>query len=105
MGITRPVMARFPYAWAFFIPFMLVATFTKLNLFIAIIVNIMQSPTEQKQHETVGAIELTRSHIEVGLHAEVRSPRDEIREPRTLLAVMVADRAPAPQPTETRNIP
>jgi len=43
MGISRPVMEAFPYAWAFFIPFILIATFTMLNLFIAIIVNAMQS--------------------------------------------------------------
>lgn len=39
MGIARPVMENFPYAWAFFVSFILVATFTMLNLFIAIIVN------------------------------------------------------------------
>jgi voltage-gated sodium channel len=43
MGISRPVMEEFPYAWMFFVPFILVATFTFLNLFIAIIVNAMQS--------------------------------------------------------------
>jgi len=43
MGISRPVMEEFPYAWIFFIPFILIATFTMLNLFIAIIVNAMQS--------------------------------------------------------------
>lgn len=42
MGIARPVMAQFPYAWLFFVVFILVATFTMLNLFIAIIVNAMQ---------------------------------------------------------------
>jgi len=41
MGIARPVMEHFPYAWAFFIPFILIAAFTMLNLFIAIIVNAM----------------------------------------------------------------
>ncbi|MBF0220379.1 MAG: ion transporter, partial [Gammaproteobacteria bacterium] len=43
MGIVRPVMETFPYAWVFFIPFILVATFTMLNLFVAIIVSAMQS--------------------------------------------------------------
>ena len=43
MGISRPVMEVFPLAWMFFIPFILIATFTFLNLFIAIIVNAMQS--------------------------------------------------------------
>lgn len=32
MGIVRPLMERYPYAWLFFIPFILIATFTILNL-------------------------------------------------------------------------
>lgn len=48
MGISRPVMEQFPYAWAFFVPFILIATFTMLNLFIAIIVNTMQTFTDQE---------------------------------------------------------
>jgi voltage-gated sodium channel len=43
MGIARPVMEEFPYAWAFFVPFILIATFTMLNLFIAVIVNAVQT--------------------------------------------------------------
>lgn len=46
MGIVRPVMERFPYAWAFFIPFIICTTFTVLNLFIGIIVSAMQSEHE-----------------------------------------------------------
>jgi voltage-gated sodium channel len=88
MGISRPIMETFPYAWAFFIPFILVATFTMLNLFIAIIVNAMQSYTEQEQHDKVKAIEQTRNAMEADLHAEVRALRDEIRELKTLLVAM-----------------
>ena len=43
MGIVRPVMEEHPGAWAFFVPFIVVTTFTVLNLFIALIVNSMQS--------------------------------------------------------------
>ncbi len=43
MGIVRPVLEVFPYAWLFFVPFILIATFTMLNLFIAVIVNAMQA--------------------------------------------------------------
>ncbi len=85
MGIARPVMENFPYAWAFFVPFILIATFTMLNLFIAIIVNAMQSYTENEQKETVAAVEQAREHIEADVHAEVRAMRDEIRELKTLL--------------------
>ena len=43
MGIVRPVMEQYPAAWAFFVPFIIVTSFTVLNLFIALIVNSMQS--------------------------------------------------------------
>jgi voltage-gated sodium channel len=42
MGIVRPVMQSHPWAWAFFVPFIMLATFTILNLFIGIIVSTMQ---------------------------------------------------------------
>lgn len=41
MGIVRPVMEEYPWAWAFFVPFIVIATFTILNLFIGIIVSTM----------------------------------------------------------------
>lgn len=46
MGIVRPVMEVYPYAWAFFLPFILSTTFTVLNLFIGIIVSAMQAEHE-----------------------------------------------------------
>ena len=85
MGISRPVMESFPYAWAFFILFILVATCTRLNLFIAIIVHAMQTFTEQEQHETVAAVEHAHQHIEADLHAEVHYMRDEIRELKNVI--------------------
>ena len=42
MGIVRPVMEVHPLAWLFFVPFIILATFTILNLFIGIIVSTMQ---------------------------------------------------------------
>ena len=41
MGIVRPVMEVFPLSWAFFLPFILITSFTVLNLFIGIIVDAM----------------------------------------------------------------
>ncbi len=41
MEIARPVMEQFSGAWIFFSVYILVASFTMLNLFIAIIVNAM----------------------------------------------------------------
>ena len=57
MGIVRPVMSQHPWAWAFFIPFIIIATFTILNLFIGIIVSTMQElsqlPDPASQHRDV----------------------------------------------------
>ncbi|MDP3404343.1 MAG: ion transporter [Brevundimonas sp.] len=48
MGIVRPVMEVYPYAWLFFVPFILCTTFTMLNLFIGIVVNAMQGEHEEE---------------------------------------------------------
>ncbi len=85
MGVARPVMEVYPFAWVFFIPFILVATFTMLNLFIGIIVNAMQSVTAQENAATVAAVDQAREHIESDLHMEVRALRTEIAELRGLL--------------------
>lgn len=85
MGIARPVMEAYPYAWLFFVTFILVATFTMLNLFIAIIVNAMQSYQEAEHEETVQALHETQEHIETELHAEMRSLRTEMAELRVLI--------------------
>jgi voltage-gated sodium channel len=42
MGIVRPVMETLPYAWLFFVPFILVTTFSVVNLLVGLIVNSMQ---------------------------------------------------------------
>jgi len=85
MGIVRPLMDVFPYAWVFFIPFILIATFTMLNLFIAIIVNAMQTVTDAEHEATQASIEAAREHIEADLHEEVRALRGEIAELKDLL--------------------
>ncbi|WP_208009803.1 ion transporter [Nesterenkonia sphaerica] len=41
--IVRPAMDEHPWAWAFFIPFIILAAFTALNLIIAVIVDAMNT--------------------------------------------------------------
>ncbi len=43
MGIVRPVMELYPYAWIFFVPFILLTSFAVINLFIGVIVDSMQT--------------------------------------------------------------
>ena len=42
MGIVRPVMEVYPFAWMFFVPFIMVTTFAVVNLLVGLIVNSMQ---------------------------------------------------------------
>jgi voltage-gated sodium channel len=50
MGIVRPVMEIYPYAWMFFIPFIMVTTFAVVNLLVGLIVNSMQDAHAQESN-------------------------------------------------------
>jgi voltage-gated sodium channel len=69
MGIARPVMVAYPFAWLYFVSFILVTAFTILNLFIGIIVNTMQSAHWEEEDER-------RAESEARAHQE----REEILE-------------------------
>ncbi|UOD50879.1 ion transporter [Orrella daihaiensis] len=86
MGISRPVMQEFPYAWLFFVPFILVATFTILNLFIAIIVNAMQTFAEQDHAAEREAQAHEADRREQHLQEQLASIHEEIRQLRQALA-------------------
>jgi len=85
MGIVRPVMATHPYAWLFFIPFILIATFTMLNLFIAIIVNTMQTMHESTHKQEQAAIEDVVHNESTNLGEQLQALRAELSELRQLL--------------------
>jgi voltage-gated sodium channel len=89
MGIARPVMEAFPHAWAFFVPFILIATFTMLNLFIAVIVNAIQAEHATEHETEVRDIESAVSaHADEradALHVEIRALRGEVARLAALL--------------------
>jgi voltage-gated sodium channel len=77
-GVVKPIMEKFPYAWLFFIPFIIGTTFTILNLFIGIIVNAMQGEVE-KEHAAAREAEREIVHGETApLMAELKSLRAEV---------------------------
>ena len=55
MGIVRPVMDVFPYAWMFFLPFILVTTFAVVNLLVGLVVNSMQDAHNEEETERTDA--------------------------------------------------
>ena len=82
MGIVRPVMAVYPYAWVFFVPFIIITSMLVLNLVVAIVVDSMQSAKEMMAEE--GRIEREASGVPAeatleSLQLELRALRDEVR--------------------------
>jgi len=85
-NVTTPVMEHHPYAWVFFITFIVSTTFMVLNLFIGVVVNAMQSEHEKAEADEREA-EREMLHEETGpLAAEIRSLREEIAALRTEVA-------------------
>jgi voltage-gated sodium channel len=83
-GVVRPIMEKHPYAWLFFIPFIMGTTFTVLNLFIGIIVNAMQ-----EEHAKAEAEE-REAEREI-LHGETAPLAREIRELKAEVAALRHD--------------
>ncbi len=85
MGIVRPVMEEHPSAWLFFVPFIIVTSFTVLNLFIALIVNSMQSLQSDTRDEIRSEAALAHNEREAlmqqldTLTEEVKRLREMVR--------------------------
>jgi voltage-gated sodium channel len=85
-GVVRPIMEKYPYAWLFFIPFIIGTTFTILNLFIGIIVNAMQ-----QEHTKAEAAE--RAAERAMMHEETEPLAAEIKRLQAEIAALRADLA------------
>ena len=86
---VRPILAQQPLAWMFFVPFILLATFVVLNLFIGVIVDSIQ--TLRAERESADA-EAAREAAAT-LHADQEAMLAEIRALRAEIAALRAERA------------
>lgn len=78
MGIVRPIMEVYPYAWVFFVPFIVVTSFAVLNLFIGIIVNSLHIIESAQNREHIDELE-RQAHMErEELLKELRDLRKEV---------------------------
>ena len=78
MGIARPVIDAHPFAWIFFVLFILITSFTMLNLFIAVIIDATQSEAgvEASRH-------IDDQHVQT--REELGRLREEIRSLHALI--------------------
>ncbi|MFN3447666.1 MAG: ion transporter [Roseococcus sp.] len=80
---VRPILEHQPLAWLFFVPFILIATFVVLNLFIGVIVDSIQTLRAQREEvraEAVAAEARAREQGEdiAAILAELRALRAEV---------------------------
>jgi voltage-gated sodium channel len=79
MGIVRPVMEAYPFAWAFFVPFIMVTTFAVVNLLVGLIVNSMQDAhaaesnqaTEDYRDEVLKRLAAIEERLNAAQHEKV----------------------------------
>ena len=74
MGVVRPTMELLPWAWAFFIPFIIITSFAVLNFFIGIIVDSMQIAQKDDQVNN----EIENSHITMKEYKLLKTQLDEL---------------------------
>ncbi|MBQ3841667.1 MAG: ion transporter [Ruminiclostridium sp.] len=61
MGIARPVMEQFDFAWAYFVPFVLISSFVMMNVVVGIVVNAISEVAEynkKEEHEENGTSDI-----------------------------------------------
>ena len=80
MGIVRPVMREYPYAWLFFVPFIIFATYTVMNLFIGILVSAISEIQGKKKNDESESQEGNASSVDMEILAELKAMRREIED-------------------------
>ncbi len=99
MGIARPTMELYPYAWAFFVPFIIVTSFAVLNLFIGIIVDAMQTAHHEEAQEAQSQALL--DHVDQSHEQEMEQLQSQLREVNEKLDSLLA----AAKSQKTENQP
>jgi len=80
--IAREAMASYPWAWIFFVVYVLVSTFAVLNLFIAVVVRAMEEQIADEVKSDVAEHQREDAVAAATILAEVKALRAEIAELR-----------------------
>ncbi len=93
-SIVRPVLEVHPFAWLFFIPFILMTSFAVLNLFIGIIVDSMQEQARERlealQEQSHADAEQTLSAVDKEHDWQAREFAKVLEELKTMRAEVAA---------------
>lgn len=86
--IVKPAMAHQPWAWLFFIPFIVLSTFVVLNLFLGVIVESIQTLREERESADVEAAEAATVAARSEAHADSQTLLTELRALRAEIAAL-----------------
>lgn len=82
--IMRPILETAPWAWVYFISFILIGAFVIFNLFIGVIVNTVHRVEEETKKEKEEAIEIAEDQSK-GIEKELFSLKNEVKELKSLI--------------------
>jgi len=77
--VARPVIEAYPFAWLFFVIFIVLTSFAVLNMFIAVIVDSLQSKHFDEEEERAQEVEAEAQEDRDALHAELKTIREELQ--------------------------
>ncbi len=64
MGIARPVISHFPYAWVYFVSFILVSSFIVMNVIVGVVVNaISEISADIKKEKEMSKLALNKKDL------------------------------------------
>lgn len=78
MDVARPVMEEYPFAWLFFLIFIVLTSFAVLNMFIAVIVDSLQSKHFDEEEERAAQSEAEAQEDRQVIHNELKAIRAEL---------------------------
>jgi voltage-gated sodium channel len=76
--IVAPVMEEHPYAWLFFLPFMVATGFAVLNLLVGLVVNAMQEAAEDDRKAEAAAHEAQETAFEAEVLRRLRAIEERL---------------------------
>ncbi len=76
--VVRKLMVHNPWAWLFFVPFIVLTSFAVLNLFIAVIVDALQAEQVQALETTQTELSAEITDVRVDLEGEIEEAHEEI---------------------------
>lgn len=89
MGISRPVMEIFPWAWLYFVPFVLCTSFLIMNVVVGIVVNVISEVSESQAGEVserqAGGENETAGDMQAQLRKELEILRKQLTNVEELL--------------------